>query len=365
MMRQLFFTLLLVANFISVKGQTDFRQLTYEEALSVAKKENKKVFIDFYTVWCGPCNVMTQNVFPQKKVGDFLNKHFVCIKLNAEKEGFNLAKQFMVTGFPTFIGVDRDGKELFRKIGSADADEFITIIKSKIDPEKSFDRLKMRYDAGERNAELVSTYAGLVMDKNKVKKWGTVPSSEAHDIVYSYFKDLKKNDRLAAENLFIYEKYTRTFTEEISQYMLEHRKDFDPSIKEAIEKQIKKICNQQIVNLLAGTIPYDEIEYQAVKKEIQTWKIHKKEYTAAFNLIECRTKGDLLTYLELFEKTYYDLMPNMRNSLIANFSRSVNTKDKAILKRMVKCIRNLLPDMDATMLFFVAQEINNLEQLIK
>lgn len=75
-------------------AQTKFRDLSWQEAVKVAKREHKLVFVDFYTDWCGPCKVMAQEVFPQKQVGDFFNAKFVCLKLDAEKEGRDLARRF-------------------------------------------------------------------------------------------------------------------------------------------------------------------------------------------------------------------------------------------------------------------------------
>lgn len=34
-------------------AQTNFRDVTYKEAIAAAKAEKKQVFIDFYTSWCG------------------------------------------------------------------------------------------------------------------------------------------------------------------------------------------------------------------------------------------------------------------------------------------------------------------------
>ena len=77
---------------LSVSAQTDFRHIDLNEALATAKKEKKLVFVDFYTDWCGPCKKMASETFPDKTLGDFMNKKFVCIKLNAEKEGAADAK---------------------------------------------------------------------------------------------------------------------------------------------------------------------------------------------------------------------------------------------------------------------------------
>ena len=37
------------------QGGVNFEQLTFDEALSKAKAENKLVFMDCYTTWCAPC----------------------------------------------------------------------------------------------------------------------------------------------------------------------------------------------------------------------------------------------------------------------------------------------------------------------
>ena len=71
-MKRLFFTCLWIVCAVTVMAQTDFRHLSYNEAIAAAKAEKKMVFIDFYTSWCGPCKMMMKNVFPQKSVGDYL-----------------------------------------------------------------------------------------------------------------------------------------------------------------------------------------------------------------------------------------------------------------------------------------------------
>ena len=54
--------------------------VTFADACAKAKAEGKMIFIDCYTSWCGPCKRMAREIFPQKVVGDFFNKTFVCLK---------------------------------------------------------------------------------------------------------------------------------------------------------------------------------------------------------------------------------------------------------------------------------------------
>ena len=95
-----------------------FQDLSYEDALAKAKQQGRKLFIDCYTTWCGPCKYMSETVFKQEKVGDFLNLNFICLKYDMEKgEGPELAKKFGVRAYPTFVIVNPDGTIRHKLVG--------------------------------------------------------------------------------------------------------------------------------------------------------------------------------------------------------------------------------------------------------
>lgn len=109
-----------------------FAQVKWEEgtlnlALKKAKESGKElVFLDCYATWCGPCQYMAKSVFTTKEAGDYFNKKFVNIKIDMEKgEGINLARQFKIQGYPTFIILNSNGKELGRIVGGAEIKQFI------------------------------------------------------------------------------------------------------------------------------------------------------------------------------------------------------------------------------------------------
>ncbi|GAH00631.1 unnamed protein product, partial [marine sediment metagenome] len=63
----------------------NFNVHSFEEAIKTAKAENKLIFVDAYTTWCGPCKWMSKNVFTEGKVGDYFNESFVNVKIDMEK----------------------------------------------------------------------------------------------------------------------------------------------------------------------------------------------------------------------------------------------------------------------------------------
>ena len=117
-MRKVFFSVICLILTMTVQAQTKFREISFDQAVSAAKSEGKFVFIDVMTSWCGPCKMMARDVFPQKKVGDFMNDRFVSIKIDAEKgEGIQIAKTYNVHSYPTFLILNTEKSEVARSVG--------------------------------------------------------------------------------------------------------------------------------------------------------------------------------------------------------------------------------------------------------
>jgi thioredoxin 1 len=58
------------------------REINSEELESL-KSEGKKIFVDFFAVWCGPCKILTQTV--ETFSDNFPNVEFVKIDIDKEK----------------------------------------------------------------------------------------------------------------------------------------------------------------------------------------------------------------------------------------------------------------------------------------
>ena len=119
MKRFVLLVLILITGLTVFSQGIEFQKERYAEVLEMAKKQNKLVFIDIYTSWCGPCKHMADNVFPQAKVGEYYNAHFLNLQLDAEKseDGKMVAKTFGVSAYPTFLFVNGDGELVYRFLG--------------------------------------------------------------------------------------------------------------------------------------------------------------------------------------------------------------------------------------------------------
>ena len=131
---------------------------TLEQASAKAKAENKLIFLDCFTSWCGPCKKMARDVFPQEQVGAFMNPRFVNIKIDMESAyGAPLAKKLQIQAYPTFVIFNADAQEIGRFLGGSAAEEFIKNVEEKSKDNSSAD-LQKRWKEGDRDPQFLQAY---------------------------------------------------------------------------------------------------------------------------------------------------------------------------------------------------------------
>ena len=356
---------MLLLSVSAIFAQTNFRPISYAEGVKAAKAEGKLVFIDFFTTWCGPCAMMANETFPQKKMGEYFNERFVCLKIDAEKgEGVELAKRFNVTGYPTFVVLDVEENVLGRRVGATtDTQEFIAAIERICNPAKSPSRLRERYAKGERSAELIEAYSNyLIDDAHQGQETDQKQIDEAYRMVEEYFGNLTDSQKVAPENAFVYLQYAASPMDKYGRYMIAHRDEFAPAEKKEIAGRIKSLYETYLIATLAGHQPYHKENYETVKKEVVEQSLNADgRYTPVFHLIEGYATGDMDTFLDLCEREYRHLTESDKMSLILGMNDLIKTNDEKIVKRAGKFIRQQLPDMSVANIYFAAGVIDQLE----
>jgi protein disulfide-isomerase len=98
------------------------------KAQEKAKTEKKMVLVDFSgSDWCPPCKALHSNVLTSEEFSKFAKDNLVLVEIDyprskpqspdQKKANKELAKKYEVTGYPTVIVFDSQGKQLSKKVG--------------------------------------------------------------------------------------------------------------------------------------------------------------------------------------------------------------------------------------------------------
>ncbi len=137
-----------------------------------AKAENKYIFVDAFTTWCGPCKYMAQEIFPQEKVGTFFNEKFVNLKIQMDQtkndseevkswyeEAKRFTKDYQIRAYPTFLIFNPDGELVHRIVGGGEADPFIAKAQEGLNPATQYVTLVKKFEANPKDKAIAKATA--------------------------------------------------------------------------------------------------------------------------------------------------------------------------------------------------------------
>jgi thiol-disulfide isomerase/thioredoxin len=133
---------------------------SYTAAVADARSHDKLIMADFYTDWCGWCKKLDADTYSNAKVVQLSNQ-LVPVKVNAEKEGVQLAKKYGVNGYPTILFLNADGDVEAKIVGYKTADGFSEDMQKAISTHKDFPALLARYKSNPNDLEATAKLAGL------------------------------------------------------------------------------------------------------------------------------------------------------------------------------------------------------------
>lgn len=260
--------------------QINFTTTSLKEAFKLAKEQQKMIFTDCYTVWCGPCKGMDKQVFTQDSVADFFNSHFINVKMDMEKgEGPEAVKTYQVGAFPTYLLFDKEGNQIYKFVGGMSATEFMAKIRIGMNPKNEMATRVERYAAGDRNPALLRD---LIKQKFSQKEpaGGTAIATE-------YFSLMTAEERVQPQNWFLFgagydSRYLSDIGSKNFSYLMANYPKFVASNGKAqVDDKINAVYGKLARYCLNGYYfkghPFDKAEFEGFKQEINLSKVPNKK----------------------------------------------------------------------------------------
>lgn len=268
---------------------------TLEQASAKAKAENKLIFLDAYTQWCGPCKMMARTVFPQEAVGNALNPRFVSIKIDMESAyGAPLAKKLQITAYPTFVIFNADAQEIGRFLGGSNAEEFIKRVEEK-SKDNSSSSLQQRWKNGDRDPQFLKDYLATLTASYK--------QDEANEVAEAILAG--KSETFAADST-LRDIFMKNITNPFSEaflYTARNPQALSAQIGErAVEMKIRNVLGnyqRQIINEHDGTATLDKEKFDAFVSLLKSLNRPDGEHYRLITLITLAEKQkDYQSYLD-------------------------------------------------------------------
>ena len=229
----------LFSPFSFISDGIHFYEGNWNDLLKKAKSENKIIFIDTYTSWCGPCKKMSKETFTNDTIGEFFNKNFISYKIDIEKgEGPMIKELFGITVVPTLVFLDPDKKVIVKTIGYQSAKNLLALgkksllaNKSIVDFKNEFDKVKFSHADSLLEIAFLNLYQGLETKESTAKYFETQSDTSLHS---------EKNIKA---NFYLEEDLTcREMT-----YFLTHQQNFSKYFsKEAINNKVYRVLRKNV-----------------------------------------------------------------------------------------------------------------------
>ncbi|TDQ79221.1 thioredoxin family protein [Sphingobacterium yanglingense] len=147
----IFFVLMQTKTYAQSQGVDFIKAKDWKEVIQKAKSENKMILVDCYTTWCHPCRLMASEVFSKPEVGDYINTHFIAVKIQMDStkndsdavrtwyaDAREMIHLYQIRSYPTFLFFDPNGELVHRSVGAVAIPEFLRISKNALEPSQQY-----------------------------------------------------------------------------------------------------------------------------------------------------------------------------------------------------------------------------------
>lgn len=279
-----------------------FNHSDWNNILKKASEEQKLIFVDCYTTWCGPCKMMAKKTFTQEEVGNFFNKNFINVKLDMEKEpGLSLKKSFGVTAYPTLLVIDAKQNVIHKKVGALQKEELIQFAKEALNGSGTLSSYHDKYKKlGVSDKAFVLEYLLKLEEANEKQLLAKV--------INLYFEQLEKKDLLEKENWDLLKKYVSSIHNKAFQLVLKNQNEFievigQKEVEDKVYFTFLREGNQLCDKKENGDFVLNKEKKKDFLKQLKKNNVRNKEMIKAYSEISTsRSLKDWKVYINSVSK---------------------------------------------------------------
>jgi thioredoxin-related protein len=215
----------------------DYFNSNFESVFKLAAQHDKMIFIDFYTVWCGPCQFFENNIKYDIIFKSYMTDKFYTLQIDAELEqNKEVVSKYNPNGYPTFVITNSKGEEIDRIGGLTEKspEKFISLIESILQGTEKLEVLKEQYI---QHPDSIELFRKIILDKLFEKQLYKTA------IDFSDFAMLKSKDSLLIQEAKFFKAYAliKNPKSQSSRFMT----DFVSEVKngQMIEYGIRELFN--------------------------------------------------------------------------------------------------------------------------
>lgn len=316
---------------------------TLEQASAKAKAENKLIFLDCYTTWCGPCKKMVRETFPQESVGAYMNAKFVNLKIDMESAyGAPLAKKLQVQAYPTFVIFTANAEEINRILGYHDAESFIKVLEEK-SQDNSSGPLQQRWRSGDRDTQFLMEYLQTLNASYK--------ADEANDVAEAILDG--KEETFAADStlrMVFMRNITNPFAKSFT-YTVQHPQALMDAIGEfPVQMKLANVMSayqRQLIVEADGTATLDQEKYDRFSNLLDSLQIQNADHYRLMTLITLAEKQkDWTSYLNYIRQYMANPALDADDMQLAKWTKPFTPEtDKLYKTQMQAILRKRLNDI--------------------
>ena len=295
---------------LPVQSQVVFEETGIKAVFQKAREENKLVFMDCYTSWCGPCKKMLKEVFSRKDIGEYMNTRFVNYKQDMEQEeGKELAGKYGVEVYPTFFILDAAGEVRHKMVGGMTAGEFLKQVQLG-SGENSLFAFNHRYRQGERNPQFMIEYIGLLSD--------AYMKDDMQKVLHEYWETLDDRSKSSATTWPLVKRFVREMKSPEYLYLLEHKSDFEANVgKEEVNAKIwgdlLPLIGNHCNDMIFKNRPEDPATLEEYRSIVEKSGVERMDYLLdIIGFTRAYVDNDLAKALKMYRRNFSKLIPDER-----------------------------------------------------